>query len=135
MVDDMEKHVWVGLEYFCNEGDDMWNSSDKDFTDFAIGELESIGIIKRENIRDSYMTRVKKAYPAYFGSYKDFGRVREYLDGCENLFCVGRNGQHRYNNMDHSMMTAIIAAQNIILGDSNKSAVWEVNTEKEYHES
>lgn len=135
MVDDMEKHVWVGLEYFCNEGDDMWNSSDKDFIDFAIGELESIGVIKRENIRDSYMTRVKKAYPAYFGSYKDFGKVREYLDGCENLFCVGRNGQHRYNNMDHSMMTAIIAAQSIILGDSDKKAVWEVNTEKEYHEA
>ncbi len=135
MVDDMEKHVWVGLEYFCNEGDKMWTSPDKDFIDFAIGELESIGVIKRENVCDSFMARVKKAYPAYFGSYAEFDKVREYLDGFENLFCVGRNGQHRYNNMDHSMMTAIIAARNIILGSTDKTAVWEVNTEKEYHET
>lgn len=134
MVDDMEKHVWVGLEYFCNEGDEMWTSPDKEFIDFAIGELESIGVIKRENVRDSFMARVKKAYPAYFGSYAEFDKVREYLDGFENLFCVGRNGQHRYNNMDHSMMTAIIAARNIINGKTDKTNVWEVNTEKEYHE-
>lgn len=135
MVDDMEKHVWVGLEYFCNEGDKMWTSPDKEFIDFAIGELESIGVIKRENVCDSFMARVKKAYPAYFGSYAEFDKVREYLDGFENLFCVGRNGQHRYNNMDHSMMTAVIAARNIISGSTDKTAVWEVNTEKEYHET
>lgn len=135
MVDDMNKHVWVGLEYFCNEGDEMWRSSDKDFADLAIGELESIGVIKRENISDSYVSRVKKAYPAYFGSYKDFDRVKEYLDGFENLYCVGRNGQHRYNNMDHSMMTAMIAAEKIISGDTDRSEIWNVNTEKEYHET
>lgn len=135
MVDDMNRHVWVGLEYFCSEGDEMWTSPDDRFIDFAIGELESIGVIKRENIADSYMARVKKAYPAYFGSYAEFDKVREYLDGFENLFCVGRNGQHRYNNMDHSMMTAIIAAENIIAGKTDKRSVWEVNTEKEYHET
>ncbi len=134
MVDDMEKHVWVGLEYFCNEGDKMWTSPDDKFIDFAIGELESIGVIKRDNVVDSFMARVKKAYPAYFGSYSEFDKVREYLDTFDNLFCVGRNGQHRYNNMDHSMMTAIIAANNILSGNTDKSLVWNVNTEKEYHE-
>lgn len=134
MVDDIEKHVWVGLEYFCNEGDKMWTSPDDKFIEFAIGELESIGIIKRDNVIDSFMARVKKAYPAYFGSYSEFDKVREYLDTFENLFCVGRNGQHRYNNMDHSMMTAIIAANNILSGNTDKSLVWNVNTEKEYHE-
>ncbi len=134
MVDDVTKHVWVGLEYFCNEGDKMWAAPDKEFIDFAIGELCSIGVIKRENIVDSFIARVKKAYPAYFGSYAEFDRVRGYLDGYENLFCVGRNGQHRYNNMDHSMMTAIIAAQKIIDGNTQKDEVWNVNTEKEYHE-
>lgn len=138
MVDDMNEHVWVGLEYFCNEGDKMWTSDNGEFIEFAIKELASIGVIKPENVLDSYLARVKKAYPAYFGTYAEFDKVREYLDGFENLFCVGRNGQHRYNNMDHSMMTAIIAARNIIAGklDKNsKRSVWEVNTEKEYHET
>lgn len=134
MVDDMNRHIWVGLEYFCSEGDSMWNTSDGDFISFAIGELEKIGIIKKESVLDSYISRVKKAYPAYFGTYSEFSRVREYLDSFPNLFCVGRNGQHRYNNMDHSMMTAIIAAGNIIGGKTDKSSVWNVNTEKEYHE-
>lgn len=135
MVDDMNRHVWVGLEYFCNEGDKMWNAPDDKFIKFAIKELASIGVIKPENVVDSYLARVKKAYPAYFGTYAEFEKVRGYLDGFENLFCVGRNGQHRYNNMDHSMMTAIIAARNIISGVTDKSSVWEVNTEKEYHET
>lgn len=134
MVDDMNKHIWVGLEYFCNEGDKMWNAPDEKFIKFAIKELASIGIIKKENVLDSYIARVKKAYPAYFGSYAEFDKVRGFLDGFENLFCVGRNGQHRYNNMDHSMMTAITAARNIIDGKTDKEAVWNVNTEKEYHE-
>ncbi len=135
MVDDLTKHVWVGLEYFCCEGDRMWTAPDKEFIDFAINELCSIGVIRRENVADSFITRVKKAYPAYFGSYAEFSRVRGYLDGFENLFCVGRNGQHRYNNMDHSMMTAMIAARNIINGITQKDEVWSVNTEKEYHET
>lgn len=134
MVDDMSKHVWAGLEYFCTEGDEMWNMPEDKFIEFAVGELEKIGIIKKESIRDSYCAKIKKAYPAYFGTYAEFDKVKEYLDGFGNLFCVGRNGQHRYNNMDHSMLTAIKAAEAIINGSTDKSEIWNVNTEKEYHE-
>lgn len=135
MVDDMNKHIWVGLEYFCNEGDDMWNTPPEEFIQFAAEELEKIGVIKRENIIDSFTTKVKKAYPAYFGTYAQFDKVKDYLDSYENMFCVGRNGQHRYNNMDHSMLTAINAARSIISGSMDKDSVWNVNTEKEYHET
>ncbi len=135
MVDDMNKHIWVGLEYFCNEGDDMWNMPPEQFIEFAAGELEKIGIIKKENIVDRFTTKVKKAYPAYFGTYARFDEVKKYLDGYTNLFCIGRNGQHRYNNMDHSMLTAMNAAKSIINGSMDKESVWNVNTEKEYHET
>ena len=134
MVDDMNKHVWVGMEYFCNEGDEMWNTPAEQFEDFAIGELAKIGIIKKEHVVDKFSAKVKKAYPAYFGTYKEFDKVKDWLDGFDNLFCVGRNGQHRYNNMDHSMLTAVNAARAIINGSYDKESVWNVNTEKEYHE-
>lgn len=134
MVDDMNKHIWVGMEYFCTEGDEMWNTPTEEFEDFAIGELEKIGIIKRSSVLDKFSAKVKKAYPAYFGTYKEFDKVKDWLDGFDNLYCVGRNGQHRYNNMDHSMLTAINAAKAIISGSSDKESVWNVNTEKEYHE-
>lgn len=135
MVDDMNKHVWIGMEYFCTEGDEMWNTAPEDFIKFAIGELVKTGIIKEEHVIDSYTTKVKKAYPAYFGSYSEFPKIREYLDSFANLYCVGRNGQHRYNNMDHSMLTAKLAAEAIISGSADKTAVWNVNTEKQYHET
>ena len=135
MVDDMNKHVWIGMEYFCTEGDSMWNMNNDDFMDFAVNELVKIGVIKKENVVDRYITKVKKAYPAYFGTYSEFPRIREYLDTFENLYCVGRNGQHRYNNMDHSMLTAKYAAEAIINGSTDKDAIWNVNTEKEYHET
>ena len=134
MLKDPENTVWVGLEYFCNEGDNYWNMSDDEFIDFAASELEKIGIIKKSDILDSVRLRVKKAYPAYFGTYKDFHKVREYLDTIENLYCIGRNGMHRYNNMDHSMLTAIEAVNCIKNGNTDKSAIWDVNTEQEYHE-
>ena len=134
MVDDFKNHIWIGLEYFCNENDEMWNMPPEKFIAFASDELEKIGIIKKENILDSFTTRVKKAYPAYFGSYKDFSKVRNYLDTVENLFCIGRNGQHRYNNMDHSMLTGMEAAKSILSGNSDKTSIWNVNTEKQYHE-
>ncbi len=134
MVEDAEHKVWIGLEYFCQEGDDMWTMPDADFVDFAAGELEAIGLIKKERVEKSCLIRMKKAYPAYFGTYKDFPRVEEYLSGIENLFCVGRNGQHRYNNMDHSMLSALAAVRTIKRGSKDKTAVWNVNTEKEYHE-
>ena len=134
MVDDFKNHTWVGLEYFCNENDEMWNMPPEKFIEFASDELEKISIIKKENIIDSFTTKVKKAYPAYFGTYKDFNKVREYLDGVNNLYCIGRNGQHRYNNMDHSMLTGMEASKAIINNSSDKTAIWSVNTEKEYHE-
>lgn len=136
MVADPENTVYLGLEYFCAEGDEIWNMPDEKFIKFATDELVKIGVIgSGENVLGGNVVRVKKAYPAYFGSYKNFGKVREYLDGFENLFCVGRNGQHRYNNMDHSMCTAMLAAEQIKSGVIDKNAVWNVNTEKSYHEA
>jgi protoporphyrinogen oxidase len=136
MVEDLEHTVWVGLEYFCTEGDDMWTSADDAFIQNAVDELIKIGIISsKENVLDSTLLRVKKAYPAYFGSYENFDEVKEYVNGLGNLYCVGRNGQHRCNNMDHSILTAMVAVDTIIAGTTDKSAIWEVNTEKVYHET
>ncbi|NLW73488.1 MAG: NAD(P)/FAD-dependent oxidoreductase [Clostridiales bacterium] len=134
MLKDPQNTVWIGLEYFCNEGDEYWNMEDSKFIEFAVQELATIGIIDPADVLDSVRIRVKKAYPAYFGSYSEFGRVREYLSGIENLWCIGRNGQHKYNNMDHSMLTALTAVRCVKAGITDKTAVWEVNTEKEYHE-
>lgn len=135
MVDDPENKVWMGLEYFCSEGDDMWTADDEEFKNFAIGELVKIGVVEsKDNVLDSTMIRVKKAYPAYFGTYAEFDKVKDYLSGIENLWCVGRNGQHRYNNMDHSMVTSMVAVDEIINNKADKTELWSVNTEKEYHE-
>ena len=126
--------VWIGLEYFCNEGDDLWTMTDEDFSNFAIRELASIDIIKQKDVLDSTVLRMPKAYPAYFGSYDKFDVIQEYTDQFSNLFLVGRNGMHRYNNADHSMLTAMIAVENITTGRSDKSNIWNVNTEEKYHE-
>ncbi len=134
LVQDLENTVWLGLEYFCSEGDKLWTMKDEDFSKFAIEELAKIGIILEEDVLDSVVVRVKKAYPAYFGSYKEFPKVQEYLNKINNLYCVGRNGQHRYNNMDHSILTGFEACR-VFLNNSDKSKIWNVNTEKEYHES
>jgi Protoporphyrinogen oxidase len=134
MVNDLEDTVWIGLEYFCTEGDAMWNTPSEKFIQFAVDELVRIDVIDREDVRDATHIRVKKAYPAYFGSYGRFDTVRGYLDKLTNLYCIGRNGQHRYNNMDHSMMTAIEAVKLFRAGSGDKSAVWNVNTEEAYHE-
>ena len=135
MVKD-EGKVWIGLEYFANEGDDLWEMEDKDFIRMAIEELVKIGVISGpEDVLDSVRLKVKKAYPAYFDSYKDIGKVEGWLQGVGNLYCLGRNGQHRYNNMDHSMLTAIEAVSSILDPEGHpKEGVWKVNTEKEYHE-
>ena len=133
MVDDINKHVFVGLEYFANEGDELWNKEDQDFIKFAINELVKIDIIKEEDVLDSCMLRVKKAYPAYFDTYSRFNEVKEFLNNINNLYCIGRNGQHRYNNMDHSMLTAIETVK-VIKDNLDKSIIWEVNADKEYHE-
>ena len=134
LVKDYENTMFVGLEYFCNEGDYMWRMSDENFISMAIDELVDIDIIDRDAVLDATRVKIKKAYPAYFGSYSQLDKVKDFLNGIENLFCIGRNGQHRYNNMDHSMMTAMVAVENIKNGVTDKSAVWNVNTETEYHE-
>ena len=127
--------VWIGLEYFCNEGDELWSMPDQDFIRFAVEELASIGIIDPDDVLDGTLLRMPKAYPAYFGSYDNFGIIREYVDGFANLFLIGRNGMHRYNNADHSMLTAMEAVENIISGRNGKETIWAVNAEEEYHES
>ena len=127
--------VWMGLEYFCNEGDELWNKTDEEFMSFAIDELASINIIDRSDVLDQTITRVPKAYPAYFGSYKDFHIIRDFTDSIENLFMIGRNGMHKYNNQDHSMLTAMKAVENIKEGIKSKEALWNINTEQDYHES
>lgn len=135
MVQDLENSVWLGLEYFVNEGDEMWNMSEKDFSAFGVQEMIKLGLIENESdVLDTHLERVKKAYPAYFDTYSEMDTLRIWLSEIENLYCVGRNGQHRYNNIDHSMMTSFEAVKDILGGIKDKSNVWNVNTEKEYHE-
>jgi protoporphyrinogen oxidase len=127
--------VSLGLEYFCREGDDLWSQADDRFLELAAMELEKIGLIDRSDVLDGTVVRVPKAYPAYFGEYRHIGKVRSYLDGIGNLFAVGRNGMHRYNNQDHSMLAAKAAVECIVGGEySDKSGIWAVNTEDDYHE-
>ncbi len=133
LVGSKEK-VWIGLEYFCNDTDPIWKLSDEEMAKFAIGEVAKIGILKKEDVEDFHVVRVPKTYPAYFGSYGRFEVIRKYLDGFENLFLVGRNGMHKYNNQDHSMLTAMTAVENIVNGVRTKDNIWAVNTEMEYHE-
>ena len=109
--------------------------TDPDFISFAINELEKIDIIKKENVLDATILRVPKTYPAYFGTYERFDELRTFTDSIENLFLIGRNGMHRYNNADHSMLTAMAAVENIIKGTKTKKNIWDVNTEQEYHEA
>ncbi len=135
LVKDAENTVWIGLEYTCQEGDKYWNMDDKEFSEFAIDELASMNIIDKEDVLDSHREKVKKAYPAYFDTYEHMDKLVEYLSGFENLYCVGRNGQHRYNNMDHSMATSFEAVKNIKEGKTSKENIWNVNTDKEYHET
>ena len=135
MVQDPQNTVWIGLEYFCAEGDEFWNLSEEECTAFAVAELEKIGVLAPGSaVRDSHRERVKKAYPAYFDTYDRMDDITAYLNSFENLYCIGRNGQHRYNNMDHSMLTALRAVDCIRGLCPDKSQVWKVNTEKEYHE-
>ncbi len=134
LVKKPEETVWIGLEYFCNEGDMYWNMTDEAFIHLAIDELESKKIINREDVLDFHREKVKKAYPAYFDTYEHMDTLIAYLNTIDNLYCIGRNGQHRYNNMDHSMLTAMEAVKNIKNGIFSKDNIWNVNTEQEYHE-
>jgi protoporphyrinogen oxidase len=133
MVADTSK-IWLGLEYFCNEGDELWAMKDPDFMQFAIDELHKIEIIDRDEVIDKTIIRMPKTYPAYFGSYARFDEISGFTDQLENLFLIGRNGMHKYNNQDHSMLTAIAAVNNVIKGVKTKKNIWEVNTDNDFHE-
>ncbi len=125
--------VWLGLEYFCDQGDDLWSMQDEKFLNFAGGELEKIGLIDRKDVIGGTLVRVPGAYPAYFGAYRQFGDLRNYLDRFSNLYPIGRNGMHRYNNQDHSMLAANTAV-NAIVRRTPKEEIWNVNAEESYHE-
>ena len=126
--------VWIGLEYFCNETDPIWKLSKEEMARFAVAEVEKIGILSAEDVEDSHVVRVPKTYPAYFGSYDRFDVIRNYIDSFQNLFLIGRNGMHKYNNQDHSMLTAMTAVENVVNGITAKNNIWAINTEMEYQE-
>ncbi|HEX9512835.1 MAG TPA: NAD(P)/FAD-dependent oxidoreductase [Puia sp.] len=126
--------VWIGMEYFCNKTDTFWQQDDETIKTLAIMELEKMGLAKSEDVLDSTVRRMEKTYPAYFGTYGQFDKIREYTDQFHNLFLVGRNGMHKYNNSDHSMLTAMVAVDNICEGITAKTNLWAINTEQEYHE-
>lgn len=126
--------VFLGLEYFCTENDELWQKKDLEIKELAVLELEKMQIIENSSVLDFHVERVKKAYPAYFGSYEDFPKLKSYLTTFTNLYCIGRNGQHRYNNMDHSMLSAIVCTDLITGKITDKELLWQVNTENNYIE-
>jgi len=134
MVADRKHSVWIGLEYFVNEGDKLWVMPDNALIDLGISEMEKIGFARKADILDACVLRMPKAYPAYFGSYNQLSVVRDFTLQLENLFLVGRNGMHRYNNQDHSMLTAMTAVDNIVAGITHHQNIWDVNVEPTYHE-
>ena len=127
-------NTWLGVEYFCNETELFWQQTDEALIQLAITEMESIGMLHTADVKDSMVLKVEKAYPSYYGGYENFEIVRQFLNSIGNLYPVGRNGMHRYNNSDHSMLTAMAAVDNIISGNLSKENIWEINTEEEYHE-
>ncbi|MBB5192359.1 protoporphyrinogen oxidase [Silvimonas terrae] len=134
LVVDEPNTVWLGLEYFCSEGDELWEMPKDKFFEFAQDELVKIGLIDKAEVLDGTVVKVEKAYPAYFGSYDEFDTLREQIDRIGNLFLVGRNGMHRYNNQDHSMLTAKLAVESILTANTDKAAIWAINVDDEYHE-
>ncbi len=126
--------VWLGLEYFCNEGDDLWTMHDDALQRFAATELATMGLLQLDDVLDAHVVRVPKAYPAYLGTYEHFDELRNYTDRFKNLFLIGRNGMHRYNNQDHSMLAAMTVVDQIASGAVDRNALWQINTEPEYHE-
>lgn len=133
MVKD-EDTIWIGLEYFCRDTDPIWNNEFVDTIQLALEEIKKSGLIRGEALLDATVIKVARAYPSYIGSYDQFPVLQTFLDNFENLFLIGRNGMHRYNNADHSMMTAITAVENIIHHQKSRSNIWAVNMEREFHE-
>lgn len=127
--------VWVGLEYFCGDGDALWSLPDDDLAALAARELNQLGVAGPADVLDAVVLRAPRAYPAYTGSYSRFGEIRRFTDGVENLFLIGRNGMHRYNNQDHSMLTAMLAVDAVVAGLRDRSPIWAVNAEQDYHEA
>ena len=135
MVKDPENTIWIGLEYFCSEGDEYWNMDAREWAKLGTKELMKMGVLADyHDVIAYHREQVKKAYPAYFDTYAQIDQLIGFLNGYENLYCVGRNGQHRYNNMDHSMETSFQTVDNILSGKKDKDNIWNVNTDKEYHE-
>ena len=126
--------VYVGVEYMCFETDNLWLMDEKDLIRFTIDEMKKLKLIKDDYVISSNIIKMKKAYPSYTGVYSEFSKIREYTDKIENIFLAGRNGMHRYNNMDHSMLCGIEVSKCILNGSNDKNTIWEVNTEEEYHE-
>jgi hypothetical protein len=122
------------MEYFCNKTDALWAQDDEAIQNLAIMELEKMGLARVEDVLDATVRRMEKTYPAYFGTYDRFDEIKQYISQFGNLFLVGRNGMHKYNNADHSMLTAMVAVDNIIAGVTSKDNLWSINTEQEYHE-
>ena len=131
---EQEGCYWIGLEYFCNEGDSLWSMTDQSFLEMAVDEMVKMGFIEKNDVLDSTIIRQHKAYPAYFGSYDRFEVVRDFLDKIDNLFLVGRNGMHKYNNQDHSMLSAMTVVDGLASGRVDRDKLWAVNAEKHYHE-
>lgn len=131
MVPDPSK-TCLGMEYFCNEGDDLWNLSDVELLDLAAQEIEKLGLASESDIEDGVVIRQPQAYPVYDQHYRQHLQViQDYLADFDNLQTIGRNGMHRYNNQDHSMLTGMLAVSNV-MGEEHD--LWEVNTERSYHE-
>lgn len=134
MVCDHTKNVWIGLEYFVDEGDELWEKKDEDMIAQGVAEMKEIGFIDPADVQDACVLRMQKAYPAYFGTYDKLDTIRDWSLTIPNLFLIGRNGMHRYNNQDHSMLTAMTAVDNIVAGETDNQNIWEVNAERVYHE-
>ena len=126
--------LWLGLEYFCNSSDPLWQLPDAELTALATRELESIGLIDAADLLDAHIVRMEKTYPAYLGTFQYFDRIRDFTDSFTNLYLIGRNGMHRYNNIDHSMLTAFAAVDNILTNREDKANLWAVNTDSDYQE-
>lgn len=133
MVPDPRK-TCLGMEYFCSEGDSIWEKSDEDLIRLASEEIVGLGLVPDLSlVEDGTVIRQKKAYPVYDGEYrKHLAVLQDFIEGFENLQTVGRNGMHRYNNQDHSMLTGLLASKNIL---GEKHNLWDVNTERSYHET
>jgi protoporphyrinogen oxidase len=136
LVEDSSK-FWVGLEYFCNAGDELWSLSDSDMIELAKNEMAKLGLAEYADIVDATVLREAKTYPAYFDSYQNFDIISGTFDELPNLFLIGRNGMHKYNNQDHSMLSGFRAAELICsnkVDSISKSKLWDINAEQEYHE-